>query len=86
VAVMENTNAAGKKYLDAIIIDSKLSAGTDFTPNQKKADDLGIMAIKSSKFTKIKGADLSDDLLQKGGSINKQGLIKKWGVMALETI
>ncbi len=77
VAVIEKVDGAGEKYLDAVIIDTKLSQGTSFTPNQNVANGLGSMAIKSPSFTKIKGVDIDPTLLKKEGSITKQGSIRK---------
>jgi hypothetical protein len=77
VAVIEKVDGAGEKYLDAVIIDTKLSQGTSFTPNQNTANGLRSMAIKSQTFTKIKGVDIDKDLLKNGGIITKQGSIRK---------
>jgi len=77
VAVMEKVDGADKKYLDVVIIDSKLSAGTDFTLNQKKANDRGIMAIKSviTDLNLVKGNVPIN--FAKGVSISKNGSNKK---------
>jgi hypothetical protein len=75
VAVVEKTNARGQAYLDAIIIDSKLSKGTDFTVNQKVADGIiGEMTIKSNGDP-IKGQRPTN--FTKDGTITKQGSMKK---------
>src|SRR5690606_4739818 len=61
--IAERNGPAGK-YLETIVVDSKLSRGTPWTPNQIKADELSSWAVKS----------LGEDSLVKG---NKLTLSKK---------
>jgi hypothetical protein len=77
VAVVGKTDALGTKYLDAVIVDTKLSQATNFTPNQGVADGLGSLTIRSQSFTPIKGPDLDLQLLKQGGFMKKNGAIKK---------
>jgi hypothetical protein len=75
VAVTEKTDALGRKYLDAVVIDTKLSQATDFTGNQNIANGLGSLTIKSIPLnSKIKGNDI---LNINGATLTKNGSIKK---------
>ena len=69
VAVIEKTNAAGT-YLDVIIIDAKLSAGTGWTINQIAAKGVDGWKIKSTGEM-IKGSNLN--LFQKDLNVVKNG-------------
>ncbi len=62
--------ATGERYLEAIIIDSKLSAGTGWTPNQTAAQKMTGWNVKSINDP-IKGKGIPD--LTKGTIISKKG-------------
>ena len=66
--------ATGERYLEAIIIDSKLSAGTGWTPNQTAAQKMTGWNVKSINDP-IKGKSIPD--LTKGTIISKTGEFKK---------
>jgi hypothetical protein len=76
VAVVEKVDGEGEAFLDAIIIDTKLSQFTDFTTNQNTANGMGSLTIKSIPInSKIKGNDIAN--FRNGENISKNGSIKK---------
>ena len=83
--VAERTDIiTGEKYLETIIVDSKLSKTTGWTPNQREADKLLNWTVKSvSGNNLIKGSDLGltdqSSLIRNGKFIklfSEEGILK----------
>ena len=73
ILVKEMTDAIGVKYLDVILVDAKISAGTGWTLNQTVATSMNGWDIKSIGEI-IAGPSLT---LSKGNSVIKNGDFKK---------
>jgi hypothetical protein len=76
VAVKEAIDVAGEAYLDAVVIDTKLSQSTSLTPNQRVANGLGNIVIKSiPPNSLVKGqipqSFVVDETVRKQSSIRK---------------
>ena len=59
ILIAERTGPGGK-YLETIIVDSKLSRGTGWTPNQNAADKLSSWAVKSGGASNLVKGELID--------------------------
>lgn len=76
VLVKEVDDGFGGKVLDVVIVDTKLSATTNLTPNQKVADGLGALKIKSFSGSSINGRTIPEDF-SSGNTVVKNGKILK---------
>ena len=80
---MQKSNALDKEYFEVIIVDSKLFRSTDWSANQKVAENMQEWKIKAAEGKLINGLDLELDsknyLTKKGNFIklfNEGGTLK----------